>query len=319
VAGSDGLEQDRRMLGWLLVLLLLVVGGLYLAGHLLLGERLPQHTTVAGVRVGGLAPDDARRVLRDQLQDRLRRPVVVVADGRRVALDPEGVGLDVDVPASVAQVPVRHTWSVPAMWESLVGGRDYPPVVVTVEGLLTDRLAALAAHVDRPAVEGRVRFGAGGVVEPTYPRAGRVLDVASAAKRIEAAFPSDGRRVRLPMATDTPSTTVGDVSRAMTGFANPAVSASVTYLARDQRLVLRPADFASALTMVPRGGRVVARLDGEALWGRMRTWAQRATVGPAGRPDPAAVAAVRRQVLESFLRLAGDRNGPRVLRLRVGP
>ncbi|MDX6323923.1 MAG: hypothetical protein QOK15_277 [Nocardioidaceae bacterium] len=316
MAGSDGLEQDWRMLRWLLLVLLLVVGGLYLAGHVLLGERLPRHTTVAGVRVGGLTPGDARQVLRDQLQDDLRRRVVVVAAGRRAALDPEQVGLDVDVPASVAQVPAGRSWSVPAMWESLVGGQDYPPVVVTIEGLLTDRLTALAADVDRPAVEGRVRFD-GGRAEPTFPRAGRVLDVPAAAKSVEAAFPFDGRPVRLPMIPSSPATTAGDVSRAMTGFANPAMSAPVTYLVGNGRIVLRPTDYASALAMVPRHGRVVPRLDKALLWAHLRAPVTRSTFRPSGRPDPAAIAVVRQRVLASFLRLAGDRDGPRVLRLRV--
>ncbi len=257
-------RSDRRLLRWILVVLVVVAGGLYVAGYAFAGDRLPRGATVAGVDVGGLRPARAQQVLSTALRDQVDDPVVVVAEGKQLSLDPEEVGLDVDVPASVAQVPVGRSWDVSDMWETFVGGGDYDPVVVLVDDLLEQRLTDFADEVDRPAVEGGVDFTRKGA-EPTYPEPGVVLDVPAAVEAVRAAFPADGDPVGLPMTPDQPEVSAGQVSKAMKRFADPAMSSSVTYRFGDERVVLRPARFAPALSMRVEDGRLVPEVDRERL------------------------------------------------------
>jgi vancomycin resistance protein YoaR len=319
---SQDSRRDRRLLRWLLVGVLVVLGGLYLAGYAFASDRLPQSTTVAGVDVGGMKPDRAQRVLRNELQGPLQEPVQVLAGDQELSLDPQDAGLDVDVPASVAQVPVGRSWSVADMWENLVGGEDYAPVVVTVDGLLAERLEEFAESVGEPTVDGAIEFTATGA-EPTYPEPGTSLDVEAAEDAVRAAYPSDGTPVELELRTAEPDVTSSEVSRVMKEFANPAMSAPVTYTVGGEPVVLRPEDYAAALSVEPKDGRLEPRVDGDALMKAfrpaMRTLADRpqdATVRiVGGRPQvvPAkkGVTIDADRVARSFLTLVAAEEGER--------
>ncbi len=263
-APVDTGRRDRRLLRWLFVVVLVVVGALYLAGYAFAGDRLPQGTEVAGVDVGGRTPADARRDLARELRPRLDDPVEVVVDDRTFGVDPEQAGLEVDVAASVAQVPVGRSWNPADMWESLVGGGEYDAVVVTVDDLLAQRLEQVAEEVEEPAVEGGVRFSRSGA-EPTYPEEGLVLDVEAAESAVTSAYPFGGTPVQLERVPEEPEVTSDEVSRAMKEFANPAMSAPVTYRVGGEPVVLRPARFARVLSMRAEDGELVPEVDTKAL------------------------------------------------------
>jgi vancomycin resistance protein YoaR len=317
--------RDRRFMRWLLATLVLVLGGLYLAGYAFAGDRLPRNTEIAGVDVGGLRPDRAERLLGERLEGRLAEPVVVAAGDREVSWDADDVGLDVDIPASVAQVPVGRSWKPAHLWETFVGGESYDPVVVTVDGLLTDRLAELADEVGEEPVEGAVRFRRTGA-EPTYPEAGTTLDVDASAEAVVSAYPSR-EVVELELVADEPEVSAGEVSRAMDEFANPAMSAPVTYRLGGRSVVLRPNRYAPALSMVVEEGRLVPQVDRRLLMRVLRPAASRIAV----RPQNASVAIVdgrprvvparkgltvdEERVSASFLSLVASPDGERRRRL----
>jgi hypothetical protein len=106
-----------------------------------------------------------------------------------------------------------------------------------------------------------------------------VLDVDAAAAALQASYPGEGAPVQLQLGEARPQVTSGAVSRAMTRFADPAMSAPVTLVLGQQEVRLEPADYAVALAMVPRHGRLVAEVDGEALLGLL----PRTSAEPVGR------------------------------------
>jgi vancomycin resistance protein YoaR len=262
--GADTGRRDRRLLRWLFVAVIAVVAAVYLAGYAFASDRLPQGTEVAGVDVGGRGPADARRDLARELRPRLDDPVEVVVDDRTFTIDPEEAGLDVDVAASIDQVPVGRSWNPADMWENLVGGGEYDAVVVTVDDLLAQRLQGIGEEVADPAVEGGVRFTRSGA-EPTYPEEGLALDVDAAETAVTAAYPSDGEPVELERVPDEPEVTSDEVGRAMKEFANPAMSAPVTYTVGGERVVLQPSRFARALSMRAEDGELVPEVDPKVL------------------------------------------------------
>ncbi len=274
----DSTRRDHRLLRRLVLLVGLVLGLLYLAGYAFASDRLPHGTTVAGVDLGGQRVDAAERQLRNALEDEMAQPISVVVDERRFRLDPEDAGLDVDIPASVGQVPAGRSWNPADMWESVVGGSSYGPVVVTVDDLLRDRLEEIAEVVDEPAVDGAVAFAPDGA-EATYPESGSELDVDASVDAVRAAY-LEGTDVELQLDPVAPTITESAVSRAMDRFANPAMSAPVTLTLNGRQARLEPADYAPALSMEPRKGRLVPQVDGKRLFKALRPRLPMRTVAP---------------------------------------
>jgi hypothetical protein len=87
------LTSDRRVVTLLLAGLVVLFGGLYVAGYVAAGDKVPRGTTVSGVDIGGLTPVAARAALEQELGPRAEEPVVVAAEGRRAAITPAKAGL----------------------------------------------------------------------------------------------------------------------------------------------------------------------------------------------------------------------------------
>ena len=319
-------KRDRRLLRWLVIGALVVVAVLYAAGYAFASDRLPQGTTVAGVELGGQRPDKAERELRDALREPSEAPIELVVADQRFMLAPEEVGLDVDIPASVAQVPVGRSWNPADMWESLVGGESYEPVVVTVDGMLRDKIEGIAEEVGDEPVDGGITFTDAGP-RPTYGEAGTALDVDAVVTAVRDAYPQDDASVEAELAPAKPAISSSEVSRAMNRFANPAMSAPVTMTLRGEELTLEPADYAEALSMEAKGGKLVPRVDGEALTALVQPLVTGSEASPTdatvqiqnGRPvvvPGREGVAVRQGKLEQvFLDVVATRGGSREARL----
>lgn len=278
-------NTDRRVITALLAGLVVLFGGLYVAGYAFAGDKVPRGTTVAGIRIGGLAPTAARARLQDELEPRAADPVVVSADGQRHSLDPEESGLAVDYAASVEQAGGGRSWNPVRMWDSLTGGDDFDVVLAVDDAELRAAIEDFADEVDAPAVEGSVRF-VRGRVKARYPERGQEIDLEAAAETVAGAYlePTDGA-VPLPVAVVEPEVSEERVRAAVTEFAEPAMSAPVTLRLADERVVLRPRAYGRALSMAAEGGELVPEVDPKKLMRAIRP----AMDTVALRPVPATV------------------------------
>ncbi|CAA9322272.1 MAG: Vancomycin B-type resistance protein VanW [uncultured Nocardioidaceae bacterium] len=268
------------MLPWVVLALLVTVALLYGAAHAYAGDRLPRGTTIEGVDVGGLRPPAAEQRLQQALADRGPETVPLRAGRVEAVLDAAGAGVRVDAAASVAQVPVATGADPVALWRALQGGMAHEAVVAVDDGLLTERLTELAEQVERPAVEGAVRIQADGPV-PTYPRAGRELDVEDARGAVLAALPSPAGPVELAVSKVAPEVTAEEVDRAVAEFAEPAVSAPVTLVAAGgSTATIGPRDFAGTLSLQAEDGRLVPSVDAAGLARRVDAVLPDASVEP---------------------------------------
>jgi hypothetical protein len=93
----------------------------------------------------------------------------------------------------------------------------------------------------------------------------------------------------------------------MRTFANPAMAEPVTYRSGLRQVVLRPADFAPALSMRAEGGRLVPQVDGDRL---MQAFHAAATAD--GGRD---LTVSPERVVGTFLDLVGSEDGDRTLTL----
>ena len=242
-----------------------MVAVLYGVAHAYAADRLPRGTTIEGVDVGGLRPEAAEQRLTEALADREPETVQLRVGKEQAELDAAGAGVGVDAAASVAQVPVADGGDPTALWQALRGGVAHEAVVVVDDALLTERLTELAEQVERLAVEGGVLIEPTGP-EPTYPRAGRELDVETARAAVLAALPFPRGPVELEVSRVAPEVGADEVDRAVAEFAEPALSAPVTLTsAGGSSATIAPQDFAGTLSLRAEDGRLVPSADAAGL------------------------------------------------------
>ena len=256
--------NDRRVIPWLLFALVVLFGGLYVAGYYFTSDRIPRGTTVSDVRIGSLTPVAAQRRLTAELGPRASTPIPVTANGARGSLDPETAGLTVDVPATVEHAGAGRSWDPRRMWDYFAGGDDLDAVVSVDQDALARAVAGFADRVDVPATEGAVTF-ADGQADARYPDKGTVVNREAAARAVRESFLRSTDAVALPTETAEPKIGKAAVSRAMDGFANPATSGAVVVRLGGEGVQLLPEDFAPALSMKPVGSELQPVLDEKAL------------------------------------------------------
>jgi vancomycin resistance protein YoaR len=243
---SKGSRSRRRRI-------LLAGGGVVAALALLYGGDLalssgsvPRGVTVGGVAVGGLALADGEQTVRAQIEPRTSRPVPVTVGDARSTVDPKTAGLAVDWTATLARAE-RQPLDPVTRIASFFTTRETGVVTKSEPAALEAALTELKPAVDRPAVEGNVRF-AGSTPQPVQPVAGQQRDVPAAASLLAHDWTS-GAPVALPLTRIDPTTNRDDVTVALEKIAKPAVSAPVTITGEnDTSATLTPQNIAAALT-----------------------------------------------------------------------
>lgn len=264
-AGDE--KRDRRILRWLLLGLLAVLGLLYLAGYFFTGDRIARGTTIEGVDVGGKSPTAAVTAL--EVMPGLDRDLTLQAGRAQVTTGPAALGIALDAQSSVDQVAVGRSWDPRDMWEFVLGGEAYDAVLTVDEADLAAAIAEVGEKFDRDAREAAIGFRIAGeraVPEPVSPRPGRAVEVTSARDAVLAAYPTaTGEPVVLPTVTVEPQVSETELATAMEEFANPAVSAPVAFRIAGERVVLEPEEFAPTLSVVSEDGALRPKLRAKRL------------------------------------------------------
>ncbi len=254
-------KEGGRVVLLLLLGLAVLAGGAYAAAYLAAGDRVPRGTTVAGVKLGGMTPAEARTELESGLADRTDASIELAINGESQRLRPGRAGLAVDYAASVEAAGGGKSWDPARLWDYYTGGDELSAVIDVDEPAMESVLDELAADVGTPPRDGAVEFQGRRVVV-TDPRPGQALDLEAARGAIESVYlDEDPGTVELSLTAAEPEIDEGDVQEALDTFANPAVSAPVTLLFDSSRIRLTPQDFGKALKLRPRDGELVPGLD----------------------------------------------------------
>lgn len=261
--------QDREKAGGKVVLLMLLalvllLGGGYAAAYAGAGENVPRGTTIAGVDVGGLAPDDAERALEEGLSDRVDEQIPVEVDGEVTRITPEQAGLSVDYTASVQAAGGERSWAPDRLWDYYTGGDDLDAVLVVDEERMQDTVDRLVAESGTPPRDGDLQFE-GARVSVVEPRGGEQVDPVEARAALEAAYLGEGETAELDLHPAGPAIDEADVQQALDDFANPALSGPVTLVFDKSRVQLSPQDFGDVLGVRAEDGELVPALDEKAL------------------------------------------------------
>ena len=254
-------KEGGRVVLLLLLGLAVLAGGAYAAAYLAAGDRVPRGTTVAGVKLGGMTPAEARTELESGLADRTNASIELAINGESQRLRPGRAGLAVDYAASVEAAGGGKSWDPARLWDYYTGGDELSAVIDVDEPAMESVLDELAADVGTPPRDGAVEFQGRRVVV-TDPRPGQALDLEAARGAIESVYlDEDPGTVELSLTAAEPEIDEADVQEALDTFANPAVSAPVTLLFDSSRIRLTPQDFGKALKLRPRDGELVPGLD----------------------------------------------------------
>jgi vancomycin resistance protein YoaR len=265
---TDTQPRDKAgasVVGWLLLGLALLFGGLYVAAHYVGGDKVPRNTTVSGVRIGGHPQAEAAQRLEAGLADKVNREIVASIDGRPVPVVPLEAGLSVDYDASVAEAGGEESWDPVRLWNYFTGGDSFEAEVVVDDATYQAYLAGLDEQHGAPARDGAVSFDGIRVVT-TKARTGAALDPDETLAALRTVFLADEPTdVALEMSDVAPDIDASDVEEALDGFASPAVSAPVTLGFEGSNVKVFPADYTVALSLVPTDGELVPTLDAARL------------------------------------------------------
>ncbi|GAA1153190.1 VanW family protein [Ornithinicoccus hortensis] len=207
------------------LLALAVLGAAYFGIAQYFGNRIPNGTTVHGVDIGNITPEDARETVTAKLEDLATDPVVVEIDGEQISLDPATAGLGLDVDATLEGI-AGVSYDPRVLWSRVTdSGRELELVDTVDRAQLEDAVAEHADAFGQEAKEGSVALKLG-TVDVKEPVEGRSLDVAGTADAVEAGWP-DTREVEGSWEPVLPALSAEEIDRFVSEEAEPALDSSI--------------------------------------------------------------------------------------------
>jgi vancomycin resistance protein YoaR len=232
---------------------------------LLSNGKVPRGVTVAGVDVGGESHADASKILRDELEPRLKAPVKLRGGDVDIEVNPADAGLAIDWDATIAQAGDQPLNPITRL-TSLFSTREVGVATTKDDKKLSAALEGLRPKIDREPAEGTIRFEGVNPV-PVDPKPGQKLDLPGAKNALVDGWAS-GQQIKLPVAVKEVKTTSEGVRKAVDEIAKPAVAAPVVIHGEGKDATVDPAAIAASLVFQPAdNGGLTAGIDQNKLVG----------------------------------------------------
>ncbi len=236
---------------------------LYGVDLLLSSGEVPRGVSVVGVDVGGESHEDAERILRDQIEPRVDKPVQVRGGDVDLEVNAADAGLTIDWEATLAQTGEQPLNPITRL-TSFFSTQEMGVVTKTDDKKLDAAVKGLQPKIDRKPAEGTVKFE-GTKPVAVDPKPGQQLDVAGARQALVDNWAS-GEPVRLPVSVTKVKTTAAGVQKAVDEIAKVAVSGPVVVHGEGKDATIEPAVIAKALVFKPAdGGGLTASIDQKKL------------------------------------------------------
>jgi lipoprotein-anchoring transpeptidase ErfK/SrfK len=195
------------------VLLLVLIGGAVaaFAYDSSRDDVIAEGVTIAGVDVGGMKTEEARSLVRHELQKPLERPIAVFRGTKRFRLSAHDAGVTADVTGMVEEAlnASRDGSIFSRVARDITGGEEdaqVPPRVTYSKSAVHDLVKRVQSKLNRPARDAEVDFPS---LEKVKEQKGRKVRAASLEQRIAQALTVPGveRRVRAPVRILKPKVT----------------------------------------------------------------------------------------------------------------
>ena len=195
------------------VVLLVLIGGA-VAAYAYDSSRedlIAEGVTIAGVDVGGMKSDEARALVRRELQEPLEQPISVVRGKTRFNLSAEDAGVKADVGGMVDEAlrASRDGSIFSRVARDVTGGEEdvqVPPRVSYSSAAVEQLVERVEKKLNRPARDAEVSFPS---LEKVEEQKGRRVKAAVLEQRVAQALTVPGveRRVRAPVRIIKPKVT----------------------------------------------------------------------------------------------------------------
>lgn len=255
--------SSRRRWPFLLAGALVALVAAYVAAAVVLGDRVPRGTTVAGIDVGGKDVDGARDALAAGLADVGTEPVTLTSPVGEVAVQPSDLGVSVDIDTTVDGL-VGFSLAPAHVWRNLFGGGEENAVVTVDEAVFTTAVEGARSDLDSEPVEGSISV-AGGKVALKEPTTGTETDVAGTVAAVQRWWPTQST-IKVAARSLEPKVSAQELARVKTEFADVAVSGPVTVKAGEKSFTLTPKVFAPAIVLAADdSGTITPKADAKKL------------------------------------------------------
>lgn len=252
--------QKRVLIGAGAALALLLVGYVLLAASS--GSTARPGTSVAGVDISGLTPDEAAAAVEDALAPVAEKRMKVKVLDSTFRLVPSEAGLGLDADASVAPAFGR-TWNPVTLVTNLLGSTTLPAQITVDNEKLAAQVDLMAQAIDNPPVEPVVEVSDGEVtVTPGTP--GRAIDREATTTALTTALLEPRAPVVAVVATVEPTITPEQVEAAV-AQAEDAMSSPVTVTAGTVTATIPGDAVGRAMSYTVDGGELVPSFDGAVL------------------------------------------------------
>ena len=256
-------EGGQAVVLILLVVLVMGIGG-WVAAYAGASGKVPRGTTVAGVHIGGRDRTAAATTLARGLRSHGREPITVAVGTVTTQVVPEEAGLSIDYAATVAKALGARSWDPRELWHYYGGGDEIPPVVHVDYRKLDGLLDALDDLAGQPARDAGISLS-GGQIALTEPQNGVQIDQDNARVALVDSYATGRSTVRLPLLLSQPNVDQADLDNALTTIANPAVSGPVTLAFAGSQVTLAPRQYADLLSLVDQDGALALDVDSAGL------------------------------------------------------
>jgi vancomycin resistance protein YoaR len=253
-AAASGSGRSRRttMVAAVAAGVFAVLAAVYLVDLFSTSGTIERRTTVAGVDVGGLTPQEATAQLEARATAEYAAPMTVDVHGVPTTIDPAEAGLTADVTATVEALGTRSANPFVRL-SSFFTSTDRPLVDHVDETSLTAVIEQIAAETDVAPVEGAVTVENAQVVT-VLPVTGRELDVPGSVDAVGRAWISGGpggiEGLALPVSS-TPVRASTEKTEQAAAEATTILSGPLTLTGAGTSIEVPVADIAAATTIAP--------------------------------------------------------------------
>ncbi|MDO5499739.1 MAG: VanW family protein [Propionibacteriaceae bacterium] len=246
------------------VLLVVAIGGAYLAGYVLAGDKLPRNTTVAGIGIGGLTAPEAEAKLAEEYAPVVTAPMKVTIEETVHELLPADSGLGVDYAATVHAGGAGKSLNPLHIWRVLTGGGPIEPVVEIDDNRLTEAVGGLAGEINKPAVDATATFE-GAEIQRTPGEQAVELQQDDLVAALRGAYP-DATEVTGEVRRIDPIVTDAKIDEAVEAYAKPALQGPVKVDTGQGVFDVTPAMIGNASEFAVEDSSVVGKTDATKLF-----------------------------------------------------
>lgn len=243
---------------------LTTLGAAYVGANWLLAERVTPGTTVAGIDIGGLPKAQAIETLDNALNPKSREPIMLVAGGQTINLDPVQAGLAFDTRETVGNL-TDFSLDPTRLIDHIRGGEHIAPLVLTINEPQLERAArdaSFALHSE--PIDGTVVFSDGRAVA-TAAHVGIDVSPAEIVSFVRDNWLLTSEPFVLTGLLNPPEVTQAATDAAYT-LAQKITSGPLTVrLGQEQQVVLPVADLTAATTFHNVAGELVPVFNGPKL------------------------------------------------------